>query len=133
MKLNLLIRNFRTLLFLQLIVQMQNKLSDDSSSNILNNTDHILSFVKHALESTPSREQAAVSEAKAHSYSGKTLETLRIIEESKDEIGADSDDEEEEDWAGTEMTTTAVNLLLAILESMAYVPNILLYLTPHFI
>lgn len=108
----------RTLLFLQLIMQMQNEMSGDRpATNILNQPQHILSFIKHALESS----QPTVDESKSSSQTFG-INSLRIVPETKNE-GGDSDDEDDEDDetnpAGRrdeEMTATAINLLLSLLE-----------------
>ena len=81
----------RTLLYLQLILQMQSQLAtDDSASSILNKPDHILSFIKHALESASPAPGPSKRESR-----GLHLEDLRIVEEAEDELEeGDSDDEE---------------------------------------
>ncbi|KIY48145.1 ARM repeat-containing protein [Fistulina hepatica ATCC 64428] len=107
----------RTLLYLQLIMQMQKQLSGDtpsSSSLIHGNISHILSFVKHALE-------AAVAHPKREKNVASSLESrLRIVpdESEESENSCDSDDEETPGIAvDEEMTATAINLLLSILEA----------------
>ncbi|KAH9938290.1 uncharacterized protein B0H18DRAFT_1081018 [Fomitopsis serialis] len=68
----------QTLLYLQLILQMQTQLAtDDSASSILNKPDHILSFIKHALESAV---------RKPREWQGLHLEDLRIVEEEENEV-----------------------------------------------
>ncbi|KAJ6599093.1 hypothetical protein DFH09DRAFT_24467 [Mycena vulgaris] len=98
----------RTLLFLQLVVQMQTQLSDGPST-ILGNPAHMLSFVKHALESRVP-EFEAKTPSKTHPYQ------LDLNESDE----GDSDD----DTPGAEiivpddeMVETSVNLLLAVLEA----------------
>ncbi|KAJ7179134.1 hypothetical protein C8R46DRAFT_1187560 [Mycena filopes] len=98
----------RTLLFLQLVVQMQTQLSDGPST-ILGKPAHMLSFVKHALDSgRPEPEAKKPSNAPPYQLN---------LDES-DEV--DSDD----DTPGAEilppdddMIETSVNLLLAVLEA----------------
>ncbi|KZT72491.1 hypothetical protein DAEQUDRAFT_722639 [Daedalea quercina L-15889] len=111
----------RTLLYLQLILQMQTQLAtDDSASSILNKPDHILSFIKHALESAASTAAPTPKKARRSDGKGLHLEDLRIVEEDEapevDE--GDSDDEGPEPSASgdDEMVATSLNLLLSILE-----------------
>ncbi|KAJ7591090.1 hypothetical protein C8J56DRAFT_782610 [Mycena floridula] len=107
----------RTLLMLQLIMQMQVKLSDiSSSSNILKKPDHILTFVKHALE-------ASKPDSKAANVEPLSMHGLRIVPES-DSQHVDSDGDSDDDTADSvpytpddEMVETSVNLLLSILEA----------------
>ena len=109
----------RTLLYLQLIVQIQARLADTSSStNMLKKPEHILVFVKHALEDAqmPRKSQMTVRKR-----TGLGLDDLMIISDSgdEDEIGSgDSDDEDEgsANAAPDEITVTTLNLLLALLE-----------------
>jgi hypothetical protein len=93
---------------------MQTRLSDNSSSGILNKPDHILSFVKHALES--GMEHLSPPKAETSSPTSN-LQQLHIIHHDDHAAGEDSDDEDEEEWDGEEMKATAINLLLSILES----------------
>ena len=111
----------RTLLYLQLIIQIQAQLTDASpSTNILKKPEHILMFVKHALEdSQMSREPKRP--ARRPKRTGLGLDDLRIVPDSgdEDEIGSgDSDDEDEGSLnaAPDEITVTTLNLLLALLE-----------------
>lgn len=119
-----LLTHTSTLLYLQLILQMQTQLAtDDSASSILNKPDHILSFIKHALESAASPIVPRKKERRSDG-GGLHLEDLRIVEEAED-AGAsegDSDDEEPQSDASTddEMVTTSLNLLLSILEGKMY-------------
>ncbi|KZV65023.1 hypothetical protein PENSPDRAFT_745220 [Peniophora sp. CONT] len=120
----------RTLLFLQLVVQMQTQMSDGpATTNILNKPEHILTFVKHVLDSviTSSTPHAQPPEAKTTKV-GIGLDDLRIVEEEEDDLPGvedegDSDDEDEDPEAkpklppDDEMTSTALNLLLSILEA----------------
>lgn len=101
---------FRTLLYLQLVVQMQTQLSDGPST-ILGKPVHILSFVKHALESKDPE-----SEAKKPADPNPFKLDLGKSEGSDE---GDSDD----DTPGAdiiapddEMMETSLNLLLAVLE-----------------
>ena len=112
----------RTLLYLQLIIQIQAQLADASSStNILKKPEHILMFVKHALEDTqmPRKPQMPVRRSKR---AGLGLDDLRIVPDSDDddEIGSRDSDDEDEGSANTvpdDITVTTLNLLLALLES----------------
>ncbi|KAJ7507767.1 hypothetical protein B0H11DRAFT_2314195 [Mycena galericulata] len=102
----------RTLLYLQLVVQMQTQLSDGPST-ILGKPAHMLSFVKHALESGRPEPKPTKSQP------SKTLPYQLDFHES-DSDECDSDD----DTPGAdiitpddEMIETSVNLLLAVLEA----------------
>ncbi|OBZ76096.1 hypothetical protein A0H81_03253 [Grifola frondosa] len=106
----------RALLYLQLILQMQKQLSAEGSSNILSTPEHILSFIKHVLES--SRPAVSdVRESQSRPNLGLRMEDLRIIPE-EEHLGEDSDDEADQNANGgdDEMTVTAINLLLSVLE-----------------
>lgn len=112
----------RTLLYLQLIMQIQAQLVDASSStNILKKPEHILVFVKHALEDTriSRKPQMPVRRPK---QAGLGLDDLRIVPDSnddEDEIGSEDSDDEDEGSTNTvpdEITVTTLNLLLALLE-----------------
>ncbi|THH29131.1 hypothetical protein EUX98_g5057 [Antrodiella citrinella] len=116
----------RTLLYLQIVMEMQTQLSgDDSPTNILKTPTHILSFVKHALDTTGSVQPAPVDTKSRHRKNGLGLEDLRIVEEDNDindgGDDADSDDEDAPETANPlkydDMTATALNLLLSILEA----------------
>lgn len=114
------------MLYLQLIIQMQSKLTNAAgSSDVLRKPEHILSFVKHALAST---EELSGPREPASNPQATTLkmQDLRIVPEDHDELSDDVDsDDETPDTEGAlgeaEMTETAVNLLLAVLEGNPYV------------
>ncbi len=97
---------------------MQKEISDDNASNVLKKPEHILSFIKHALEHPGQPQQGGAK--RSPSDAGLRMEDLRIVEDEPDELdGGDSDDEDPD--AGNEetvddMTSTAVKLLLAVLE-----------------
>ncbi|KAF7355296.1 RTP1-C1 domain-containing protein [Mycena sanguinolenta] len=100
----------RTLLYLQLVVQMQTQLSDGPST-ILGKPAHILSFVKHALE--PERPELKTKPADTNPFKFN-------VETSDDADEGDSDDDTPgADIIGPddEMIETSVNLLLAVLEA----------------
>lgn len=110
-------------------MQIQTQLSaNDSSTNILKKPEHILSFIKTAMESSfapPPKE----AKPKRKDHGGLTLESLRIVEvPDEDQEDGDSDDEEPPEGApkssDDEMTTTAMNLLLSILEGMLQMAQI---------
>jgi hypothetical protein len=115
-------------LYLQLVVQIQTQLSSgDSSVNILKKPNHILAFIKHALQASQRKtEKPFVPQPKTRT--GLGLEDLRLAEneeEAEGSDGPDSDDEdadpdgdgnERPDAVGDDMTSTAVNLLLSVLE-----------------
>lgn len=98
---------------------MQTQLADaGSSSNILKKPEHILTFVKHALESAGA---SAPRHEEAHSVNDFAAK-LRISDPPQaadvDEDGDSDDDmpDSEKFTADDEMTETSVNLLLSILE-----------------
>ncbi|OSX60155.1 hypothetical protein POSPLADRAFT_1066562 [Postia placenta MAD-698-R-SB12] len=113
----------RTLLYLQLILQMQNQLAaEDSASNILSKPDHILSFIKHALESARPAAPSQHQRRDSNPVSGLRMEDLRIVQKEEEEFEeGDSDDEAPDSIPGgttdDEMVATAVNLFLSILEA----------------
>lgn len=120
----------RTLLYLQLILQIQTHMSSEgyTSGNIFSKPEHILSFVKHALDAG-----TAAPPQPSHSRSAKKpglkMDDLRIVDEDEEddfEDGGDSDDETpglEGVPPDEEMTATAMNLLLSILEGTLCQPN----------
>ncbi|EIW76151.1 hypothetical protein CONPUDRAFT_110885 [Coniophora puteana RWD-64-598 SS2] len=113
----------KVLLYLQLIMQMQARSSDNSSFNILSKPDHILQFVRYALDSSATSESASTAQRSGTTGGGLSLNDLRIVEEEEDELHeSDGDSDDEEAVPGTEstqeaMTLTAINLLLATLEA----------------
>ena len=115
----------RTLLFLQLIVQVQTQMSKDgpSSNNILGKPEHIFSFIKHALQSDTALQspESKTGPKRSGPRQGMTINDLRLVPEGQDEdldMEGDSDDEtpDQEVQPGNEMTITALNLLLSVLE-----------------
>lgn len=96
-------------------MQMQKQTSSDDTSSVLKKPEHILSFIKHALESPPRSKPLRKSQP---SDVGLRMEELRVVTEECDEEG-DSDDEEADNGAkqtADDMVTTSVKLLLAVLE-----------------
>ena len=101
---------------------------DTSSNNILSKPAHVLTFIKHALQGDTVQDtapkQASVDPS---SRQGLKMNDLRIVpEDDPDEDNdteADSDDEIP-GLPGTspndEMTITALNLLLSILEGLLF-------------
>ncbi|KAL6299670.1 hypothetical protein BKA93DRAFT_904210 [Sparassis latifolia] len=108
----------RTLMYLQLILQMQSQLTaDGTSSNILKKPAYILSFIKHALESANKLTISSGKRSKPSS-AGLRMEDLRIVEEEDEELeDEDSDDEAQRRSGDQEMLVTAVDLLLSVLEA----------------
>lgn len=97
----------------------------NTSTGILAKPSHILSFVKHALESANAPKQPAPSTSMSPSIlepKGRDLQGLRIVDEieaQEETIDGDSDDEDEDTVPTApddEITETAINLLLSILE-----------------
>ena len=94
--------------------------SGDSSVNLLKEPDQILLFIKHALE-TSQKQGDEPATKRSRPRDGLALEDLRIVEGGEEEQmdGGDSDDEDDGDNTaanGEDMTSTAVNLLLSVLE-----------------
>jgi hypothetical protein len=112
----------RSLLYLQLIMQMQARLSDSKASgNMLKKPEQILTFIKHTLNAARMKP-VILDDPDLHD----DLEKLRLnrgpnIIDLTDE--ADSDDEMSDSEAFTtddEMTETSVSLLLSILEGYSF-------------
>jgi hypothetical protein len=102
-------------------MQIQTQLAEGSSStNILKKPEHILMFVKHALEDAQTSRKPETP-ARRPKREGLGHEDLRIIQSSDDEYGIGSGDSDDEDEGSTdvvpdEITVTTLNLLLALLE-----------------
>ena len=117
---------YRTLLYLQLIVQIQDQLSSgDSAFDILKKPDHILSFIKHALQTATQKPAENSKPPASKAQTGLKLEDLRIVdveddEDSDDIDEGDSNDEDEpsapREGSDEDMTSTALNLFLAVME-----------------
>ena len=112
----------RTLLFLQLIVRVQTRMSsDDPSSNILGRPEHVLTFIKHALQSEDTAsKQVSVD---PNPRQGLTMDDLRMVSEEDPDDDGDKDGDSDDETPGLrgarpddEMTITALNLLLSVLE-----------------
>lgn len=95
---------------------MQMHLSEGTTSNILQKTTHLLTFIKHVLEptATPSRPfKAAIS---------PTVDLMLPTTATswKDDLDRDSDSDDEKDPSSIgpddDIIETAVNLLLSVLE-----------------
>jgi hypothetical protein len=130
----MLMYSSRTLLFLQLIVQVQTQMSKDgpSSSNILSKPEHVFSFIKHALhsDSTLQSPDPKTGPERPSARQGMTMNDLRVVpqEEQDDDLDmdGDSDDEtpnQEVAQPNNEMTITALNLLLSVLEGTTFRPG----------
>jgi hypothetical protein len=112
------------LLYLQLIVQIQAQLADaNSSTNILKKPEHILMFIKHALEDAQMSKQLQTP-ARRPKRTGLGLDDLRIAPDpDADEIDSGDSDDEDGSSANTapdEITVTTLNLLLALLEGKLF-------------
>ncbi|KAH9894464.1 hypothetical protein C8Q73DRAFT_518427 [Cubamyces lactineus] len=111
----------KTLLYLQLVLQIQKQLTTDDASSVLKKPEHILTFVKHALENP--RQSVRPSAGQSNSATGLRMEDLRIVsdEESvtddEDEEGDSDDEDGDQEHGSDDMTTTAVKLLLSVLEA----------------
>jgi len=109
------------MLYLQVIMQMQKQLAETAGpSNILSKTEHILSFIKHALSPATAAQSPTSHGAQRKANDSLKIRDLRILPE-KDDLSdnGDSDDEDpraSDIFADEEMTDTAIDLLLAIFE-----------------
>ncbi|EPQ59213.1 hypothetical protein GLOTRDRAFT_70452 [Gloeophyllum trabeum ATCC 11539] len=107
----------RTLLYLQLVNRMQLVVSSSAPTRMLSDHQRALAFVKHALEAASpfvngKREIRKPRQPDSH---GLTLEDLRIVpQEDEDDVG--ESDGPSETSMDEEMTVTAINLLLSLLE-----------------
>ncbi|EIN10764.1 hypothetical protein PUNSTDRAFT_112574 [Punctularia strigosozonata HHB-11173 SS5] len=118
---------FRVLLFLQLATQMQQQLSDKgSASSLLQQPGHILSFVKQAIETAVHRRTVPPPDTTLPA-SRLTLEDLRIVDNVHTDVEDEKDSDDEAPDSSTsideEMMTTAINLLLSVLEARAKLPT----------
>jgi hypothetical protein len=114
---------------------MQTHMAEGPSSiNILKKPGHILSFIKHVFDTTQGSLLPA-NKTRSTTQGGLGIADLRIVDEdnSDDElfIDGDSDDEDDGDITSAEilppddeMTTTAINLLLSILEGRLYISSL---------
>jgi len=107
----------RSIMYLQLIFQLQSQSSEGSDSvNVLKRPEHILTFIKHALETAGSAEpNSASSDVPSHIADMH----LHDVQDDGEVSDGDSDDDmldSERFTADDEMTETSINLLLSILE-----------------
>lgn len=108
----------RTLLYLQIIMQMQTQMSGTkSSSSILFKPTHLLAFVKHVLEPLPTQPPEPIRSRNRDSSH------IRLFPDISDDLEdeGDSDDDtpgSEVIGADDEMIETCINLLLSILEGV---------------
>lgn len=101
------------MIILNVILEMIEKLG----SSILENVQHVLSFIAHALEPTATSHFEALKDRATRS-STPGLEGLRIVD-NDDDYGNDAhspDSLESGDPVAQDLAFTAVNLLLAVLE-----------------
>jgi hypothetical protein len=111
----LLRKNGSTLLYLQLIVQLQAQIPPGSEkSDILKKPERLLIFIKGALEAAFSKAQSQQSRRPEARPLG--LHHLHIVDEPVARDSEDSDDEDES-TGDEEIASTAIDLLLSILES----------------
>lgn len=72
-------------------------------------------FVKHAL--SPADVQFIASGTHTRAGTGLTVADLRIISDDEENLTDPGDSDDEEDAPDDELTSTSVDLLLAVLES----------------
>ncbi|KAF8165366.1 hypothetical protein B0H34DRAFT_793763 [Crassisporium funariophilum] len=97
---------------LQIIMQMQKKLSEGTASNILRKPAHLLSFVSHVLDSVRIFTPGSDSSQGTH-RGGADADDKFFDEDDSDDEAPDSEPIGPDD----ELIETAINLLLAILEA----------------
>ncbi|KAH7879787.1 uncharacterized protein C8R40DRAFT_1035206 [Lentinula edodes] len=115
----------RTLLYLQLIMQLQIAVSDSSkSAGLFSKPSQILTFIKQALEAAASARPEPNYQKKKVSLAGKfQISDLRLSpqdEEDPEVSDGDSDDDLSDSEAFTadnEMEETSITLLLSVLEA----------------
>ena len=104
-------------------MQMQKQLAGSAGpSNILSQTEHILSFIKHALTQGTAAQTLPNHSAQHKTNDSLKMGDLRIVSEQDDlSDSGDSDDEDHVSGilADEAMIDTAIDLLLAILEGMS--------------
>ena len=115
---------------MQIIIQVQTQMSKDgpSSSNILSKPEHILSFIKHAIQNDMMQDTVPEQASTGPSpHQGLTLDDLRIVPEGEQDDDADMEGDSDDEAPGLpgarandEMTITALNLLLSILEGTLF-------------
>ncbi|KJA30045.1 hypothetical protein HYPSUDRAFT_125960 [Hypholoma sublateritium FD-334 SS-4] len=101
----------KTLHKLQIIMQMQKRLSEGTTSNILQKPDHLLSFIFHVLDAAGMTLQAGTD-------AGPPRRPRLPVEDTLED--ADSDDEAPDSEVigpDDELIETAITLLLSILEA----------------
>ncbi|TFK43559.1 hypothetical protein BDQ12DRAFT_643120 [Crucibulum laeve] len=99
----------RIIRYLQVIMQMQKQMTEGTTSNILRTPAHILTFIKHVLESAQSQDSSGVKSARSTAP--------KIKDEPLENSDSDDDMEDSEIIRpDDEMVETAINLLLSILE-----------------
>jgi len=94
---------------------------DDPLNNVLSKPEHVLTFIKHALQSEDTAsKQASVDPSPRQ---GLTMDDLRMVPEEDPDDDSDKDGDSDDETPGLqgaqpnyEMTITALNLLLSVLE-----------------
>ena len=106
------------MLHLNIVLEMVEQLG----SGVLRETEHILGFISHALQPVPmAPKSSSQSPAQGRSFAipdsaltGLRIDDLRIVDRDSD--FEEEEDGDEADAGGDDMTFTAVNLLLSVLE-----------------
>jgi hypothetical protein len=117
-------------------MQMQTQLAENTGpSNILSRSEHILSFINHALTSSATARPLKNQGARHKTKDSLGMDDLRIVPEKDDLSDSTDSDDETPPTSGVstddEMIDTAVNLLLAILEGMSICRNNICVVKPH--
>jgi len=102
------------MLHLKLVMEMVEQLG----STALTQPQHILSFIAHAIDPSNTPGPKKKEKADQKGSAGLRLDDLRIVETDSDDEGDPlrlEDDSDDEDGP-EDLTSTAVNLLLAVLE-----------------
>ncbi|KAJ4478038.1 hypothetical protein J3R30DRAFT_3290326 [Lentinula aciculospora] len=109
----------RTLLYLQLIIQLQTDMSDSSkSAGLFSKHIQILTFIKQALETASSQSQSVPLKKDVPLRSVDLRLNLQSEEDPASEGDSDDDLSDSEAFtADDEMTETSITLLLSVLEA----------------
>ncbi|KZT36688.1 hypothetical protein SISSUDRAFT_1049524 [Sistotremastrum suecicum HHB10207 ss-3] len=112
----------KALLYLQLITQMQAQMTGPTAKeNILAKPENILSFIIHVLQANI--EKKPPSNPVAPTANGLSLNSLRIVDDEPDGEVVDQEGDSDDEGSGEEgestgnMVSTAISLLLSVLEA----------------
>lgn len=96
---------------------MQSQGTDNSNkASMLQEPDHLLAFIKNAL--TPDSNQGQVAKEKDDVVTRMGGINLRVVRGAPHDIADGDSDDEDEQILDPDIASTAINLLLAVLEGM---------------